>query len=198
MADSPIVVQLKHGPFWNFSYVVGFPGADAIVIDPAWDVPGILAAASAHEMRITHAAVTHGHYDHIHGLADLVEQAGAAVVTHSEEAELLSESFDGELVTVAHEDDLRLGRLCLRFLHTPGHTAGSMSMLAHGNVFTGDTLMTASRGRHGPHAGAAEQLSRSLADVLAKLDPGTMMYPGHDAGSSPSCQLGEALARLLD
>ena len=198
MGREPIVVQLRHGPFWNFSYLVGIPGAEAMVIDPAWDVPGILAGAAAHDMQITHAAVTHGHYDHIHGLADLVEQTGAAVITHREEAVLLSESFDGELVTVTHGDDVQLGRLCLRFLHTPGHTPGSVSILAHGNVFTGDTLMTASRGRHGPHAGAAEQLGHSLADVLAKLDPATMMYPGHDAGSSPSCQLGEALARLLD
>ncbi|MGD9935488.1 MAG: MBL fold metallo-hydrolase, partial [Dehalococcoidia bacterium] len=186
MGREPIVVQLRHGPFWNFSYLVGIPGAEAMVVDPAWDVPGILAAAAAHDMQITHAAVTHGHYDHAHGLAELVEQTGAAVFTHVDEAALLGENFVGELLTVGHGDDVQVGRLSLRFLHTPGHTPGSVSILARGTVFTGDTLMTASRGRHGSHDGAAEQLNRSLADVLGVLAPETTLYPGHDAGSLPS------------
>ncbi len=195
MAATPVIVQLRHGPFWNFSYVVGVPGAEALVIDPAWDTPAIHAAASEHDMRITGAAVTHGHHDHAHGLAELVERTGATVFAHEAEAALVAETFGGRVTTIEHGASVLLGPLHVRFLHTPGHTPGSIALHVGEHVFTGDTLTTAGRGRHGAYEGAAAQLDCSLTRVLTALAPETAMYPGHDSGPARSAVLGDVLAR---
>lgn len=195
MAIEPVVLHLRHGPFWNFSYVVGFPGGAALVVDPAWDVPGIIATASRHRMRITHAAVTHGHYDHAHGLGELVAATGADVLVGSADLHLLAESFRGEAVGVGHEQVLNVGELAVTFLHTPGHTPGSVCIAAGEHLFTGDTLHTGGRGRHGHHDGAATQLDDSLRTVLQRLPGAMRVHPGHDAGPASSCRLEQALAR---
>ncbi|MCA9828925.1 MAG: MBL fold metallo-hydrolase [Dehalococcoidia bacterium] len=196
MAAPQVIIQLRHGPFWNFSYVVGVPGSEALVIDPAWDIPAIHAAASEHDMRITHVAVTHGHHDHAHGLTELVERTAATVFVHQAEAAMLAETFGGRVTAVEHDANVLLGPLRVRFLHTPGHTPGSMALYVGEHVFTGDTLTTAGRGRHGAYEGAAAQLDYSLTRVLAALAPGTAMYPGHDSGPSRSAVLGDVLARV--
>lgn len=197
MAVLPVVLQLRHGPFWNFSYVIGTPGSYAIVIDPAWDVPAILGAASAHDMQVAHIALTHGHHDHAHGAGELVAHTGARVWAHRDELGLVAESFAAEVTPVEHDDELLVGRVPLRFLHTPGHTPGSLSLFLPGFVFTGDTLTTSARGRHGAHPGAKAELEHSLTSVLAGLPPETRLYPGHDAGREASCPLGTALTRAL-
>ena len=191
-----VVARLRLGPFWNFSYVIGTAEGAAAVIDPAWDVPALLSAAAEHGLRITHALVTHGHHDHVHGLAELVAATDAAVVVHHADAELVRESFDGPLVRVEHGHTLTLDAVSLTLLHTPGHTRGSLSVLAGSNLFTGDTLMCGGVGRHGYYPDAAAELLHSIAVVLAGLPPDTTLYPGHDAGPTAATALGPLLQRI--
>ncbi|MEZ4493805.1 MAG: MBL fold metallo-hydrolase [Dehalococcoidia bacterium] len=189
------VMRFKHGPLWNFSYVVGVPGGDAVAIDPAWDVPAMLAAASDAEMRIVAALVTHGHRDHVQGLPELLQAVEAEVVAHEAERALMEQEFGGEVRYVGDGAEMTVGGRTLVAVHTPGHTEGSVSFWGDGVLFTGDTLMVSGPGRHGHEPGAEELLRESLEQGLGRLPEETVVYPGHDEGREPYAKLGMILGR---
>ena len=179
----PLVVALRHGPFWNVTYVVGLAGGEAIVVDPAWDVPAIVAAAAAHEMRISAALVTHGHHDHAHGLGELAALTGARTFAHALDLPLLDEPVP------ALDGAVEVTDLSARIIHTPGHTPGSVCIVLGSNVFTGDTLNVTGAGRHGHEAAAAGQLAESIRRLRESLPGSTLVWPGHDLGPAPSVRL---------
>ena len=189
------VRTFRHGPFWNFSYLLAVPGGEAAVIDPGGVVHGLIAAAEAAESRITAVVLTHGHHDHLSGLAELVSATGAGVFAHQAEVGAVLRGSGMEATTVGHQSKLSLGPHEATLLHTPGHTEGSLCVLSGEHLFTGDTLMTSGPGRHALRPGAAERLARSLAEVVAPLPGETTIYPGHDEGPAPTATLAEALGR---
>ena len=178
-------------------YVAGSRLAgEAVAIDPAWDVERILAAATGAGLRITGAVVTHAHDDHVHGLEALVQVTGAAVFAHHLDAGELRRTYAGTVTEVEHGDRIALGDLVANILHTPGHTPGSLCLLAGEALFTGDTLMVGSAGRHGAWEGAEDALLRSLCSGIAPLPDSTVLHPGHDSGPHPSSTLGAERARV--
>jgi hydroxyacylglutathione hydrolase len=187
------LVTFRHGPFWNFSYLLGVPGGDALVIDPGWDAPGILAALQEREMRLRAIALTHAHHDHMNALADLVGASDAAVYLHEDEADLLAHEYGGAAKTLPAAEPLPDLPFNVTLLSTPGHTPGSACFLAGERLFTGDTLLTTGPGRRGHAPNASEVLRRSLG-FLATLPAATLVLPGHDTGRTPTALLGEALA----
>ncbi len=187
-----VVLPLRLGPFWNFVYLVGSRAAgEAVVVDPAWDVPAIRDIAAKARLRISAAAVTHAHHDHAHGLDGLVRATGVPVLVHHRDAGELRTVYDGPLSPVEDGEEYHLGRLRLRFLHTPGHTPGSQCLLAGGALFTGDTLMVGALGRPGSQAGAVKAMWRSVSEVFACLPDGLVLYPGHDYGRRQVSTLGD-------
>jgi glyoxylase-like metal-dependent hydrolase (beta-lactamase superfamily II) len=187
--------SFRHGPFWNFSYVLAEPGAEAIVVDPGGSIEELLTAAAAVEARVAAVVLTHGHHDHVSGLAELLGATGATAVAHEADAEAVRRATGIEVMAVGNEHQLHAGSHGLTLLHTPGHTEGSLCVLAGERLFTGDTLMASGPGRHALSPGAAEVLARSLADVLALLPGETLVYPGHDEGPAPTARLADALTR---
>ena len=155
------------------------------MIDPAWDVPAVLDRAERERLRVTAAAVTHGHDDHTRGLEELVRATGAAVLVHHRDAHELGRVYGGPLTPVEHDYAWLLGDLEVRLLHTPGHTPGSQCILADGALFTGDTLMAGTLGRTGAQRDAAEAMWHTVSVVLAALPDDTLVYPGHDYGPRP-------------
>lgn len=197
MPASLVVVPFRHGPFWNFTYLVACTATgEAAVIDPAWGVDSVVDTAASRGMRISTVLLTHGHSDHSHGTADLVGRTGAAVLAHSAELPELRRLYDGPVVELAGDESLQIGEVPLRILHTPGHSEGSVSILADGQLFTGDTLAVGSVGRPGPGPEAVDALWASINHVLRPLPGETIIRPGHDAGPSPSSPLAEELARV--
>ena len=87
-------------------------------------------------------------------------------------------------------DTLSFGNEQLRALHTPGHTAGSMSFLWRDQVFTGDTLLINGCGRTDFQSGSAADLYRSLTEVLFRLPDDTIVWPGHDYQGKTSSTIG--------
>jgi len=83
-------------------------------------------------------------------------------------------------VQLAQGDALAFGGESLRCLATPGHTAGSLSYLWRGHVFTGDALLINGCGRTDFQSGNARQLYHSITQVLFSLPPETTVWPGHD------------------
>ena len=190
-----IVIQLKHGPFWNFSYLVACPETrSAVVIDPAGTLTRSLASASANGLTITSVLTTHGHSDHANAVAAIVRATGADVVGHKSDSADLSAHYTGKLRTFEHGDVLEIGSIGARLLHTPGHTAGSASFLAAGALFTGDTLNVGGPGTPGHEPGAIEALWESTVAV-GKLEGVAWLYPGHDAGPAARGEFSEELRR---
>lgn len=180
-----MVKQIAVGPMQNFVYLLGDePTREAIVVDSGWETNSIVKQAEVEGLRVKFVVATHEHYDHVSTVAELAGKLGAQVVSHEISPVPAS-------VRVKHGDDLFLGRAAVRVLHTPGHTKDSICLFDGDNLFTGDTLFVDSWGRTDLPGGSAAELFRSLREIILKLPPRTVIYPGHDYGDVPSRRLAE-------
>jgi glyoxylase-like metal-dependent hydrolase (beta-lactamase superfamily II) len=192
IAKTLYVRQLTLGPMKNFVYLLGSPaGKDVAVVDPAWDVPAILRAAEEDGKRLSAAFLTHHHFDHLNGLAPLLEVRDLPVYVQAAEvafAEVLR-PFASALQPVAPGDVVQVGELPVTCVHTPGHTPGSQCLWCGGALVSGDTLFVNACGRCDLPGGDAEAMYDSLHRVLGALDGSTALYPGHDYGDVPVSSL---------
>lgn len=181
--------RLELGPMKNFVWLVGPTArAETAVIDPAWDVPAILAAAAEDGRRITQVVLTHRHFDHCNGLPEFIER-GVPIVVHEADAGHLAIDVPREALTpIADGHVVDVAGLALRCIYTPGHTPGSICVLVEEQpraLFTGDTLFVDRCGRCDLEGGDAGTLYDSLYGVLAALDDALPVCPGHDYGAVP-------------
>ncbi len=162
----------------NFHYLVACPQTgEALAIDPLeWRL--CLDAAERKGWRITQILNTHEHRDHTGGNAGLVEATGAKVLAHA----LAAARIGGVDRGLAAGDVIRVGRLELECLDTPGHTLAHVCLLAHGEqpaLFSGDTLFNAGAGNcH--NGGDPERLYETFSRLLARLPDATRVFPGHE------------------
>lgn len=184
--------QFYLGCLAHASYLIGDAG-EAVVVDPQRDVEQYLEVAAAQGLTIRGVIETHLHADFVSGHRELAQRTGAAIYI----GEGSGASFPH--VPVRDGMELRLGRVVLRFLQTPGHTPESVSVLVRdeaaperpARVLTGDTLFIGDVGRpdlvgakgHSPEAMAA-MLYDSLHDKLLRLPDDVEVYPAHGAGSA--------------
>ncbi|UCE88174.1 MAG: MBL fold metallo-hydrolase, partial [Pseudomonadota bacterium] len=131
---------LELGPMENFIYLVTDHASNrAAVVDPAWEVPQILALAERKDVRITDVLLTHSHHDHINGIAGVLQRFDAQL--HLLKAEAVFWGQKLERPTLHHGGDIiALGNTEISVLHTPGHTPGSACYQVRNNLITGDTL----------------------------------------------------------
>lgn len=168
----------------NLAYILGDVGSGrCAVIDPGWDSRSILKSVVEANLRVDKILLTHAHFDHLGALCDIASETGAPVYVHGLE---LSEVEAG-LETRPTDDgtEIELGSLRIECLHTPGHTPGSQCFLVEGNVFTGDTLFVDGCGRVDLPGSSPDDMLKSLRR-LSKLDPETIVWPGHDYGGQSS------------
>lgn len=191
--DELILDVLVVGLFQTNCYLVGCPETkQALVLDPGGEVAPVLERARTRGLSITTVVNTHGHYDHILGNAELVRRTGAALLIHELDAPLLSapEHDFSFLLGLRRErsqptrllragDTVAVGSLSFTVLYTPGHTPGSICLLGHGLLFSGDTLFHLGVGRTDLPGGDMEALMRSLEEVVLPLDDALRVYPGH-------------------
>ena len=151
-------------------------------------------------MEITHAFVTHTHPDHvggqfsdmqIEGVTELLEKVKAKVVIHKAEANFLKQVSRSDLVMVEGGDEIDVGGVKVKIIHTPGHTPGSQCFLIENSLVSGDTLFIGSCGRADLPGGDAEELYFSLTQKLMILPPQTTLYPGHNYTGRPTSTLAE-------
>ena len=138
---------------------------------------------SEHDLEVIYVANTHGHYDHSKLSKRIASATGAQVVAHKSAAR-------GAQLGVEDGDELAVGSLRVKILHTPGHTADSICLLIEKKLLTGDTLFVGKVG--GTDLGTQARAEyESLFGKLLKLDDEVEVWPGHDYGLRPSSTIGE-------
>lgn len=188
----------------NFSYLIGDrETGECLVVDPAYDVQGLIDAAAADDMRISGALVTHYHPDHcggtmmgfnIEGIEALLDRVQVPIHVQQAEVEWIHKTTgvgEPDLVGHAPGDDVMVGEIRVELIHTPGHTPGSQCFLVHDHLVSGDTLFLDGCGRTDLPGGNAEDLYFSLTQRLAKVPDTAVLYPGHQYSAEPSASLGE-------
>jgi hydroxyacylglutathione hydrolase len=179
------VRQLKLGPMENFVYLVGAEGArETAIIDPAWDVEAAQEAAEADGRSLTHALVSHHHFDHVNGLPQLFALGGIRVFAHRSDVSKLAPELQREVTPLAAGDAVEVGPLRVVAMHTPGHTPGSTCWHAGDGLFAGDTVFVNACGRCDLAGGDPEQMFQSLKRV-SELPEEVRLFPGHDYGDVP-------------
>ncbi len=161
------------------TYVVGDEiGGSAVMVDAGGPVAPLLEFLKRGQLTLTHVLLTHHHHDHIAEL-DVVKRAfpDVPVLIHP----LEREQVPGATGTMQPGQTIEIGALKIQTIHTPGHTAGMLSLLFDGtDVFTGDTLFKGSVGgvRAPGHTTYAD-LRTSIMDKLLALPASTRIHPGH-------------------
>ncbi len=199
---------LARGGFASNCYIA-YASGEAFVIDPSAEVSQILSALRERSLTLCGILLTHGHFDHLLSLGDLLAECGGVpVYAHSLDFELFSDPqknasapllyrsmlFPTPTHALSEGDTLTLGGEKLTVLHTPGHTPGSVCFDAGDVLFTGDTLFAEGCGRWDLYGGDARVLHSSLSR-LRELSQGSdrRILCGHGEGSTLRRALGSLL-----
>ncbi len=186
----------------NFVYLVGDRvTGEAVVIDPAYDIPGLLEILEADGMRLTGALATHYHPDHvggsmmgytITGIRELLAARSVPIHVQADEVPWVLRATDvADTDLVAHHsgDTVMIGEIPIELIHTPGHTPGSQCFYVDDCLVSGDTLFLEGCGRTDLPGGDAAKLYESLTTKLAKIPGHTVLFPGHLYSAEPSATM---------
>lgn len=179
-----IFEQVKTGGDRNFGYFLADrKGGFAAVIDPSGRPDLFFELAGKHKANLKYVIITHDHYDHTGGASELARQSSALLVLHRS-------AGDRADLPVEDGEELELGEVTLKVIHTPGHTRDSICILAEDILITGDTLFVGKVGGTDLDKQARDEYD-SLHNKLMKLPEETKVYPGHDYGTAPSSTIGD-------
>jgi glyoxylase-like metal-dependent hydrolase (beta-lactamase superfamily II) len=181
--DSVILERSMNDDFLSNTYLVASDEHRAgFFVDAGGPVAPLLAVARERAIDVTHVLLTHHHWDHVSELPQILEAyPDAEVLIHPLERPLVADEFAGHITgTMDADQEIIIGGLTVKTLHTPGHTLGMLSLLVNENVFTGDTLFKNSVGgvRAPGHTTFAD-IKHSIMDVLLGLPGDTVIRPGH-------------------
>jgi len=181
--EGVVVWQVQRPSKACLSYVIGVPGRNAIVIDPARFPQDYLDLAASEGMTITHVIDTHVHADHITGGPQLAASVGATYHVPIEDTGRAPTPFSNSPLEDGAQIDLGDATVQVLNIRTPGHTPGSTCINIPGRyLITGDTVFVRGIGRP-DLTGRAEELATELFhtvhDRLQPLDPSTVVLPAH-------------------
>jgi hydroxyacylglutathione hydrolase len=199
-----IVERYELGPIGTNCYVVRAErgAAQAVVVDPGADAARLRLDLAGMSARCAAILITHGHWDHLGGVADLAEGTGAPVYMAEEERTLLEDvnSFTPPGVSLhpytpdvllQGDETLELAGISFETLRVPGHSPAHLAYYADGCLFSGDVLFAGSVGRTDLPGADWDTLVESIRTLADRYPPETVVYSGH----GPKTTLGVELAR---
>lgn len=186
--------RFASGPIDTNAYLVGDEqSGEAMVVDAPWEVTRqVVAAAQRAGLRIATIVMTHGHWDHIADARTLQQATEAPIAVHAGDAEMLRRP-ESRLVALPFTippveparlledgDEVEVGGLHWRVIHTPGHTPGGICLYEAGQgiLLAGDTLFPGGYGRVDLPEADPRAMAGSLRRLL-ELPDTTLVYPGH-------------------
>lgn len=195
--------QFVVSPFSTNCYALVSEGA-ALVIDPGEAGARIAEALSDVDVRLVVA--THGHADHVGGVAALVAATGASFAISAADEDLARHARSNHAFGIEYDDDapaadiilkpgdvVGVGAARLEVIPTPGHTPGGVCLLGQGDAaglaFVGDTLFAGSAGRTDLPGGSMPQLMASLHLLAGRIEPATHVLCGHGDDTTMSWEL---------
>lgn len=193
------------GPIQTNCYAYISEGA-CMVVDPGDS--GAAVAEQLVDARVDYIVATHGHGDHVGGVAGLKRACGAPYLIHPADAELATHAGEVSEIGIAYDENaplpdreladgdiLHVGTAEFEVIETPGHTPGGVVLLgkgsAEGVAFVGDTLFPGSHGRTDLAGGDEGQILASLHKLADRIPPSTRLLCGH----GPSTTMGAELSR---
>jgi glyoxylase-like metal-dependent hydrolase (beta-lactamase superfamily II) len=201
---SVAVDRYELGPIGTNCYVVRADRSadEAVVIDPSGESPEVRLDLERAGGRCVAILITHGHWDHLVGVADLAEATGAPVHMAEEERALLEDintftPLSVQLreytpdVLLQGDETLELAGITFETVRVPGHSPAHLAYHAAGCLFSGDVLFAGSVGRTDLPGADWDTLVDSIRTLNDRFPPETVVYPGH----GPETTLGEELAR---
>jgi len=201
--DQLIVAQIQIGPMQNFAYLIGDKATrEVVVIDPAWDIEGLLNFVDERDYTLKGALVTHYHPDHcggsfghnvVEGVAALLERHALPIYANEHEVagvQKVTGVSKTDLKSVSSGDKLAVGDVDIEFLHTPGHTPGSQCFRVKHTLISGDTLFIDGCGRVDLPGSNSEDMFNSLRK-LAELPDETILLPGHNYSAVAHATMGD-------
>ncbi len=179
-----VVHQVAVGGYdHNFSYLVYCSVTrKGIVVDPCGDIEKVFALIAEHNVELMYIFNTHSHFDHVEKNDAVQKKYNVPVVMHKDEP-YTADKY------VVDTEEIQVGELTFKFLHTPGHTPGCVCIAVEDHLFSGDVLFVGACGRCDFDGGDAHAMYDSL-QRLAALPESTKIYPGHDYGDVPISSIG--------
>jgi hydroxyacylglutathione hydrolase len=198
------VGRYELGPIATNCYVVrtSDEASEAVVIDPGGDAAELGRELERLGVTCVGILITHGHWDHLGGVADLADASGAPVYMAAEERialERINDFAPAELplrpytpdVLLEGDETLDLAGISFQTLRVPGHSPAHLAYYAEGCLFSGDVLFAGSVGRTDLPFGDWDTLVASIRLLADRFPPETVVYSGH----GPETTLGDELAR---
>lgn len=189
------IIQLPLGPLQTNCYLLGCTDSQqAAVIDPSWDGRRIATLATEQGWTISSILLTHAHFDHVGGLAELKDATNAPIIAHPDTVgPLAAAARSAALFRVSmidppppdrlinHGDTLTVGLLSLSVRYAPGHAPGHVCfyLAADSVIFAGDVLFQGSIGRTDLPGGDYDLLLKSIREQLLTLPDDTHVLSGH-------------------
>jgi hydroxyacylglutathione hydrolase len=167
------------GPFANNAYILAdSQTSDAIVVDAPEGCEVVGPAADG--LNVRQVVVTHRHRDHWNGIDAMLADFQVPVLCHEADREPYAQYVTG---TLSDGEELEVGGLRLRILHTPGHTPGCICIHVGDHLLSGDTLFPGGPGRTRTNADLQEEIA-SITSSLYTLPDTLAVYPGHGANTT--------------
>jgi glyoxylase-like metal-dependent hydrolase (beta-lactamase superfamily II) len=191
------VAQFEIGSHRNFVYLIlDWASRQAAWVDPQSDLTEPLAFLTKHRFTLSSVILTHTHFDHIAGVAELLHRfPDIPLHVHSGDSHRLAKPAVARMRPVGDGELLSVGKLSLKAMHTPGHSAGECSYLLQTSppfLFTGDTVFIRDCGRTDFEDGSNDQMFASLQRIK-KLPPETVLLVGHHYQPECATTLGREL-----